>query len=113
MKKSELQKTFTKLWNKIMKDTQFSSNPGDRIYHPNYQKILDLKLTETKKDTANDMVHIVIDRMIEKDEWGLFNLLKDLSGEDPVPLDHHGNYNMIKLDWLEWHTAKMRAALNN
>lgn len=57
-----------------------------------YEAILDL---------GSDCVPFILKSMkTEADLW--FLALRELTGCDPIPLDHYGDINLMTQDWLEW-----------
>jgi hypothetical protein len=64
--------------------------------HPSYQRIIGMG------PPALPLILRELGR--ELDHW--FWALKAISGEDPVPLEHLGNFRQMAADWLRWGKEK-------
>lgn len=60
--------------------------------HPLYQKIISIGKPATP----------VLLRELKKRECYVFSLLVEITGENPVSKEHHGNIPAMRQDWLAW-----------
>jgi hypothetical protein len=70
----------------------FESSPWRMAAHPAYQRIIGM---------GRRAVPLILRQLArEADFW--FEALVAITGEQPVPLEHAGNMEAMRQDWLEW-----------
>jgi hypothetical protein len=87
---TELQ--FLMLANKWKQDNVFESSPWRMAAHPAYQRIIGM---------GQRAVPLILqDLAREADFW--FEALVAITDEQPVPLEHAGDMEAMRQDWLRW-----------
>lgn len=76
-------------WNR---ETRYLSSLTEAFKHPAYRAIVAL----------GPAVVPVLLRQLEKDPDWWFGALKELTGANPIPLDHRGNLSAMAADWVAW-----------
>ena len=70
---------------------------GSAIFtNPNHQKMIDL---------GEAAIPLMLKKLQEKPHF-LFRALAKISGENPVLKEHHGKFDLIIEDWLNWGKQK-------
>jgi hypothetical protein len=87
-------KTLGALLAVLSQDTANHSSMRMRTEHPNFPKIVaygDLATRYLLVKMAADQIH-----------WEYFALLRELTGTNPVKLEHRGFIDFMASDWLQW-----------
>lgn len=97
---SNLKECFDKLADEWMNDfeTQITSSPTTAMEHPACQRIMLM---------GEMAVPFIIGRMrcdLAGAFW--FEVLHELTGEDPIPKAHRGKVELMFEDWEHWWDAK-------
>lgn len=75
-------------------ETQFSSSLAAKKAHPAYKAIVAL---------GEEAIPLILDVLEEGPDF-IFMALHDITGEDPVHVEHHGRLPAMLQDWLNWGT---------
>jgi hypothetical protein len=91
-----LEERFSALAEEWRQRTGHLSNLTKMFADPAYQEIISMDW---------DVVPVIL-RSLEKkpDHW--FWALREITGENPVPLEHAGHVAKMAQDWVEWGRAK-------
>jgi hypothetical protein len=74
------------------RETGYLSSLTEAFKHPAYRAIVAL----------GPVVVPVLLRQLEKDPDWWFGALNELTGANPIPLDHRGNLGAMAADWVAW-----------
>jgi len=83
---------FERLTTEFKEATKYSSNPGDTINHPSYQKIINM----------GPRVLPLIFEDVKRDNGFWYEALRQLTGSDPVPKSQWGDIKAMNKTWLKW-----------
>lgn len=87
---------FEELFQTWKSETALLSSASAIINHPAYQKIIKMG------DTVLPFIFI----KLQNDPQHIFYALYQITGENPVPLAHAGNFKKMTTDWLSWAAQK-------
>lgn len=86
--------TFNDHLEQWVKDTAHLSAVEDMQDHPSYEALKD-----AGEDILPFVFEVIEDRVVSV---GLFTLLADITGAQPIEKDHRGHVPSMREDWLEW-----------
>ena len=95
-KRENVEAEFNRLLNEWKAARRATSSSTAIAMHPSYQRIIGMG------QSALPLILRELGR--ELDHW--FWALKAISGEEPVPLEHLGNFRQMAADWLRWGKEK-------
>lgn len=84
---------FEELYQKWQHETSFSSGPEGITSNSSYLKI---------KDMGKDVIYLIFRKLRKEPSIGLFYLLDNLTGADPVREENSGCIPFMAQDWLQW-----------
>ena len=87
---------FEKLFQKWKSETALLSSATAIIAHPAYRQIMDMG------EVALPFMLI----KLQQDPQHLFYALYQITGENPVPYEHAGDFEKMTTDWLNWGSKK-------
>ena len=95
-KHENVEAEFNRLLNEWKAARRATSSSTAIAIHPSYQRIIGM---------GPPVLPLILRELgRELDHW--FWALKAISGEDPVPLEHRGNFRRMGADWLRWGKEK-------
>jgi hypothetical protein len=87
-----LERTFHQLVGEWKVATALTSSGSDMVLHPAYQRIIGM---------GTAVVGLILAELRrEPDHW--FWALQAITGEDPVAVDDHGNFDRMTAAWINW-----------
>lgn len=93
----EISKKFEDLKREWLADTSMLSSPRLKYDNENYKEIIKLD--------SFVLPSIIEDLRENNNDW-LF-ALRTITGIDPVPKEHQGDFELMKEDWLSWAEKNM------
>lgn len=73
-------------------ETEFSSLLAEKRAHPAYRQIVDL---------GEEAIPLIL-KEIESSPSFVFMALHDITGDDPIAVEHRGRVPLMIEDWLRW-----------
>ncbi len=86
--------TLGELLERLSQDTGIYSGSRERANHPNVKKIVAFGDLATR--------YLLTKMAAGEHHWEYLILLRELTGENPVPPEHRGYIEAMSLDWLRW-----------
>lgn len=104
MDREALERTFVLLADLWRRDTMNLSSVGQMMDHPAYECLLAI---------GPPVLPLVMLRLEREPDPRWFPLLRDLTGDNPVPKEHAGYVERMAEDWIAWHREHPVATLED
>ena len=88
---------FCRIADSWQKATRHLSSPSDKYEHRDYQKIIEM---------GEEIIPVLLlnTRSFRSTDW--ICALETITKENPVPVEHAGNTEMLRHYWLKWGEEK-------
>ena len=94
---SEVEQRFKELLQAWRQDTAFDSVVPRVMRHPAFRKIACL---------GPQAVPLILRELERGGDVLWLQVLEDITGEDPIPPEHHSDGKLMAADWLAWGKSK-------